>query len=232
VSGTAARARPPATDARTTGPAHNPPAPTSTPPAPTPYPLAARELLRNTLLDAMGEQLQSKRMAEVTMADVAAAAGVSRQTLYNEFGSRGEFTQAFVLREVDRFLAVVEQAITERLEDPPAAVAAAFEIFLASAAENVMVQNILSGEGGGELLALVTTHGGPVLERASERLSALFRTGFPAVSPADASLLAEAVVRLAISYAALPTGSSRANAAALTRLLEPFVQNALGQARA
>ena len=33
------------------------------------------------------------------MADVAAAGGVSRQTLYNEFGTRDEFAQAFVIRE-------------------------------------------------------------------------------------------------------------------------------------
>ena len=42
------------------------------------------------------------------MAEVARAAGVSRQTLYKEFGTRQEFAQAFVLREADRFLGDVE----------------------------------------------------------------------------------------------------------------------------
>src|ERR1700683_4995997 len=54
----------------------------------TPYALAARELLRNTLLDGARDELQRRPWAEITMADIAATAGVSRQTLYKEFGSR------------------------------------------------------------------------------------------------------------------------------------------------
>ena len=38
------------------------------------------------------------------MADIAAAAGVSRQTLYKEFGNRNEFGLAFVIHEGERFL--------------------------------------------------------------------------------------------------------------------------------
>ena len=76
----------------------------------TPYAEAARELLRNTLLDAARDELERRGWAQITMADIAVAAGVSRQTLYKEFGSRDEFAQAFVMREVDRFLAAVEQA--------------------------------------------------------------------------------------------------------------------------
>ncbi len=199
---------------------------------PTPYAQAARELLRNTLLDAMGERLQSRRWAQVTMGEVATAAGVSRQTLYNEFGSRQEFAQAFVLREVDRFLAAVEQAIAAHLDDPPAAVAAAFEVFLAAAAQNTMVRAITSGDSSEELLPLVTTHGEPVLERATERLTGFFLAGFPTVHPTDARLLAEVVVRLAISYAALPSASSTMTAASVARLLGPYVQSVLGQAPA
>lgn len=67
-----------------------------------PYSLAARELLRNTLLDAACDELQDRRWANITMADIARSAGVSRQTLYKEFGSRDEFAQALVLREAER----------------------------------------------------------------------------------------------------------------------------------
>ena len=35
------------------------------------------------------------------MAQIARTAGVSRQTLYNEFGSRPEFAEVYVLREAD-----------------------------------------------------------------------------------------------------------------------------------
>ena len=77
---------------------------------PTPYAVAARALLRDTLLDAARRELEQRAWSEVTMADIAAAAGVSRQTLYKEFGSREEFAQAFVLREAERFIAAVETA--------------------------------------------------------------------------------------------------------------------------
>ena len=52
----------------------------------TPYPEAARELLRQTLFDAARLHLEAQPWAEVTMGDIAATAGVSRQTLYKEFG--------------------------------------------------------------------------------------------------------------------------------------------------
>ncbi len=52
------------------------------------------------------------------MADVAPPPGVSRQTLYKEFGSRDEFAQAFVLREAERFIDAVEGALDAHLDDP------------------------------------------------------------------------------------------------------------------
>src|SRR4051812_34593606 len=70
----------------------------------TPYPEAARQLLRETLFGAARDQLESKAWSEITMSHIAAAAGVSRQTLYKEFGSRAEFAQAFVIHEGERFL--------------------------------------------------------------------------------------------------------------------------------
>lgn len=51
-----------------------------------PYAVAARELLRDTLLDAARDLLGERDWSEVTMADIATAAGVSRQTLYSELG--------------------------------------------------------------------------------------------------------------------------------------------------
>jgi AcrR family transcriptional regulator len=189
-----------------------------------PYPVAARELLRNTLLDAACEQLQSHRWADVTMADVALSAGVSRQTLYKEFGSRDEFAQVLAMREADRFLIAVEGAIAAHLDDPAAALAAAFDVFLAAAAENPLVRTIVHGDGAEELLALFTTHGQPLLERATERLTAVLLASWPLVAPEDVQLLSECLVRLAISYAALPTSPASMTAASIATLLGPYVE--------
>jgi len=193
----------------------------------TPYAVAARELLRTTLLDAMREQLRTRAWADVRMADVARAAGVSRQTLYKEFGSRHDLAQAYVLREVDRFLGAVEEAVTAHLDDPTTALAAAFDVFLAAAADDPLVRAVVAGEGGDELLPLVTTQGRPVLERATEQLAALLLRGFPALAAPDATLLAECVARLAISFAALPAGPSGMTGGSVAVLLGPYVQRAL-----
>ena len=48
------------------------------------------------------------------MVEVAAAAGVSRQTLYNEFGSKDGLARALVRREADGYLAGVERALPRR----------------------------------------------------------------------------------------------------------------------
>ncbi|MGD0452476.1 MAG: TetR family transcriptional regulator [Solirubrobacteraceae bacterium] len=199
-----------------------------------PYPIAARELLRNSLLDAACEQLEGRRWADVTMADVALAAGVSRQTLYKEFGSRDEFAQALVMREADRFLVAVEGAVLAHLDDPASALAAAFDVFLHAAAENPLVRTIVHGDGAEELLALFTTHGQPLVERATERLAAVMLASWPLIAHEDAQLLSECLVRLAISHAALPAGPASMTAASIASLLGPYVEQlvARGVARA
>ena len=83
-----------------------------------PYAVAARDLLRNTLLDGARRELASRPWSEVTMSDIAGAAGVSRQTVYNEFGSRAEFSQELVLREAGRFIDAVQSTIAANAEDP------------------------------------------------------------------------------------------------------------------
>jgi AcrR family transcriptional regulator len=195
---------------------------------PIPYAVAAKELLRDTLCDAARDLLAERDWADVTMAQVAAVAGVSRQTLYNEFGSRQEFSQAFVLREVDRFVGAIRATVAARVDDPTAALTSAFELFLVAAEHDPLVRAIVAGDGGDELLELVTTHGEPVLERATSQLCAVILEHWDHVERTDARLLAETVVRLAISYAALPSGPSAATAASMRRLLGPFIRDALG----
>ncbi len=192
---------------------------------PVPYALAAKELLRDTLLDAARHELEQRDWSEVTMADIAAAAGVSRQTLYNEFGSRETFAQAFVLREASRFIAAIEGALDAHLDDPKAALAAAFGLFLTAAAEDPLVRTAIVGSGG--MLPFVTTQGQPLVQGAAERLAEAILARWPQAAPGDAALLAECLVRLAISYTALPVGSANMTASSIAELLGPFIDRAL-----
>jgi AcrR family transcriptional regulator len=195
----------------------------------TPYPEAARALLRESLLGAARDELQNRAWSEITMADVANAAGVSRQTLYKEFGSRDEFAQAFVIHEGERFLDGVEAAVREHLDDPRAAVGAALEVFLRSAGEDPLVRVLLSDDGSGGMLPFVTTQGMPVVQWATARLTAVIEEGWPDAPAEKARLLAEALVRLAISHITAPIDPPETTAARTGELLGPFIDEALGR---
>lgn len=183
------------------------------------------------LLDATGAVLAAVGWSQVTMAAVAADADVSRQTLYKRFGSRAELAQAYVLREAGRLVAVVDDAISARREDPHAAIAAAFDVFLTAASEHPLVQAIVGDDDGGdELLELFTTRGRSVLDAAAHHLAALLRETWPALSPASATLAAEIAVRLAISIAALPDGPARLDGHRLADALVPYIERELAGA--
>jgi AcrR family transcriptional regulator len=194
----------------------------------TPYPEAAKRLLRETLFVAARDEVQRRPWSEITMAEIAAAAGVSRQTLYKEFGSRDEFGQAFVIHEGERFLDAVDAAVLAHSDDPRAAIGAALATFLRTAGEDPLVRILLSDDGTAGLLPFVTTQGMPVVQWATARLTATIEQGWPEAPTAKVRLLAEALVRLAISHVTAPTDAPDTIAAGTGELLGPFIDDALG----
>jgi AcrR family transcriptional regulator len=188
------------------------------------YAEQARELLRERLLVAADDLLDDRDWAAITMADIAGGAGVSRQTLYNEFGSRQEFAQAYVLRETDRFIAILERAIADHADDREAALAAALGGVLNEAVENALVRAIRAEAATGGLLTLVTTRGAPVVSAATDRLTAFFVTAWPELPEERARIAADSAARLAISHILLPTGSPDDTAAAIASMLATYLQ--------
>ena len=190
---------------------------------------ASRTLLRDTVLDAVHELLADRSWGEVTMGEVAERAGVSRQTVYNTFGGRDGLSQAYVIREADRFLAVVEEAVAANEQDPRAALSAALSIFLSAAATHPLVRTIAASQDGDELLALVTVRGGPVLGGVTAGLARVMTERWPGV-PADGThLLADFLVRLAISYAALPAGRPSETADGIVEIAGPYMDQLLAE---
>jgi AcrR family transcriptional regulator len=194
----------------------------------TPYQEAARELLRKTVFDAAREQLGRQPWSEITMADIATGAGVSRQTLYNEFGNRNEFGFAFVIHEAERFMDDVETAVLSHTDDPRAAVLAALEHFLRTAGEDPLISILLSDDGTGGMLPFVTTQGLPVVQWATARLIAVIEEGWPQAAGDDVKTLSETLVRLGISYVTTPAESAEDTAKAVSELMGPFIDRALG----
>lgn len=164
------------------------------------------------------------------MGDIAADAGVSRQTLYKEFGNKSEFAVALTIHEGERFLAAVEDAVRAHTDNPRGAIRAALELFLRTAGEDPLIRILLSDDGSGGMLPFVTTQGMPVVVWATARLSAVIEEGWPQAPKRDVELLAEALVRLAISYITNPSETPDSTAASVADLLGPFIDRALGTA--
>jgi AcrR family transcriptional regulator len=196
----------------------------------TPYQEAARELLRQTVFDATRDLLGRQPWSEITMADIASGAGVSRQTLYNEFGNRSEFGFALVIHEAERFMDEVEKAVLEHVDEPRAAVRAALNHFLSTAREDELMRILLSDDGTGGMLPFVTTQGLPIVQWASARLVSVIEEGWPQAPTADVKALAESLVRLAISYVTTPGEAPEEAAGTVAELLGPFIDKALGSA--
>lgn len=194
----------------------------------TTYREAARDLLRASLLDAAADLMQDAPWSEISMAAIATRAGVSRQTLYNEFGSRDVFAQTFALRAADVFLTEVEEAFADAAEDPQKALEAGFLRFLEMADEDPMIRHIIVRDpGADELLSLFTSRGGPVVELGTSRLKARMVELWPTVDAEQAQILSEGIVRLAISHAGLPIGDKEDSARNVAGLLAPFIDRHL-----
>ncbi|MFQ6142843.1 TetR/AcrR family transcriptional regulator [Streptomyces seoulensis] len=99
---------------------------------------------RESLLDAAYVALARLPWPAVRMVDVAAAAGVSRQTLYNEFGGKDGLARALVRREAAGFLAGIDRALAGSA-DPRERLTAAAEWTVAAARGNALVKALLTG---------------------------------------------------------------------------------------
>ncbi|MEU0068419.1 TetR/AcrR family transcriptional regulator [Streptomyces sp. NPDC006332] len=180
---------------------------------------------RETLLDAAHTALTRRPWSAVRMVDVAASAGVSRQTLYNEFGSKEGLARALVRREADGYLTGVERALTGH-GDALARLTATAEWTASTAQENALVRAMLTGCWSERLpspplKAVPSSSVVPAQRRADGPLpspgdfvtlvrdravTVLAGPGTPKSQSADLARSCELVVRIALSCAAAPPG--------------------------
>ncbi|MFI5584254.1 TetR/AcrR family transcriptional regulator [Amycolatopsis sp. NPDC051758] len=179
--------------------------------------------LREALLDAAADLLPDRGHAALRMADVAARAGVSRQTVYNEFGNKAALTQAVALRTASEFLDGIRQRF-ETADGLLAGIHHAVVYTIEHARENRLVAAALGTEAGEDLLPLLTTKGEPILTAAADLAAEQYQELEPGLSAESAALLAETVVRLSLSHLVLPTHSATEAADAVTAVLAPAIR--------
>jgi AcrR family transcriptional regulator len=189
-----------------------------------PYAEAQRVLLRDSVLDAMRDLLHTRDWSAVTLADVARAAGISRQTIYNEFGSRQGLAQGYALRLADRLVDTVHAALQANVGDIHKSLAQGFGRFFAESAADPLVISLLTGVAKPDLLQLITTDSAPIINRSSQRLACALNQTWVAMSDEDAGVLSRAIVRLCLSYVSMPPEADHDVAADLARLMTPFAE--------
>ncbi|WP_406092758.1 TetR/AcrR family transcriptional regulator [Streptomyces sp. NBC_01013] len=176
---------------------------------------------RETLLDAAHAALAARPWHAVRMVDVAATAGVSRQTLYNEFGSKDGLARALVRRAADTYLAGVERALGSAGGTGDRLAATAAWTVRATRA-SALVRGLLTGCWGewsprpgparrsaSAVPAQRRADAGPptpaeLLGQVRDRAVAALDEGRPPHDPAALGMACELALRLALSYALVP----------------------------
>ncbi|WP_149184319.1 TetR family transcriptional regulator [Streptomyces sp. TRM49041] len=175
---------------------------------------------REALLDAALAALRERPWSAVRMVDVATAARVSRQTLYNEFGSKDGLARALLCREVDTCLDAVDEHTAGTVAVGGTELLAALgEWLVERAAARPLLSALLTGCWGTRLPAPPPARtvrsgraprGGPAQRRADAGgppcpgdLLALIRDRVHRATGADA-LAVELALRLAVSQLVAP----------------------------
>lgn len=173
-------------------------------------------------LSAAAEEVAAHGWDGLQMQTVAARVGISRQTLYNAFTNKHGLAQALVLRLTEQFLAGVEDALTQA-DDIIGQWRAAVLYTLETAAADPLLKAVLTAEGRDELLPLLTSDAGPVINAARQRLAGAILTARPDVDSATARHAAETATRLAISHIVLPLHPNDEVATLIATIVDRFI---------
>ncbi|NJC82735.1 TetR/AcrR family transcriptional regulator [Planosporangium mesophilum] len=180
--------------------------------------------MRDAIVEAARDLTIARGWDAVRMADVATQVGVSRQTVYNEFGSKPALAEAIAQAETERFLAGVNDALYGHDDVREAAHAAIFQV-LDEAAGNPLIKAILTSARGGSdpLLPFLTTRSELVLVAAAGVLRQWAADRLPALPDEAVAFAAETIIRLVVSHIVLPLAPVDRTAGALADLVVRLV---------
>jgi AcrR family transcriptional regulator len=172
---------------------------------------------RRPIIAAAIELTARSGWPSVTMARLAELAGVSRQTVYNEIGSKAALAEAMVAHELDRFLTVVDAAFDRHPDDLVEAMYDAVRAVLELADGNTLLRAIASATHGTapELLPLLTTDAGALLARAKAVLAVRVAAYRPPLTGDQVTVVIDLVVRAVLSHVMQPSDTPARTADAL-----------------
>jgi AcrR family transcriptional regulator len=168
-----------------------------------------REQLHAAILEAAREQAVERGWRNVRMGDVAAAVGVSRQTLYAEFQNKDTLAEALAVHELQQLLAALAGELNEFDGNLYDVIRAGVVYVLEQAEANPMLHATLTGArpADNELLPLLLKSVEPIVRAAHEILVSFASGRFPELDPDELALGIDALIRLVVSYLVLPVYS-------------------------
>jgi AcrR family transcriptional regulator len=177
--------------------------------------LSAGGPFRPRIIAAAIELTARSGWTAVTMARLADAVGVSRQTVYNEIGSKPALAGAMVHDELGRFLAVVDDAFDAHPDDLGPAIRAAVHGVLELARDNALLRAIVSATHGAadDLLPLLTTNAGALLDTAKGVLTRRLAGYELPLDDRERAVAIDVVVRVVLSHVMAPSGTPARTAA-------------------
>lgn len=165
--------------------------------------------MRDRVVDAAVAMTVETGWSQVTMARIADRVGVSRQTVYNEVGTKPGLAEAMTLRELERFLGVVSQAFDAHPDDLVEAIRASTRAVLEHAQDNLLLHAVVSATHGAdtELLPLLTTHAESLLAAAKGVVGTRLAPYDVGVDAAHLDAAIDMVVRVVLSHVMQPSGT-------------------------
>lgn len=165
--------------------------------------------LRSRIVKAAAIVTCDTGWSSVTMSLLAEMVGVSRQTVYNEIGSKRQLAEEVVFTELQEFLALVDGAFEAHPHDMTAAVRAAVHDVLVLAAESPLIHAIVSTSHGAQhdLLPLLTTRSETLIETAKNVIHNHLVAFAPPLSGRELSAAADVVVRAVLSHVMQPSAT-------------------------
>jgi AcrR family transcriptional regulator len=162
-----------------------------------------RVQLREELLDAAAAAVLDGGWQQLRMQAIADQVGVSRRTVYNEFGNKKRLAEAIVLRVTERFVGDVVAVLVAAPDLLTGWERAALES-LRAAQSDPLLPVVLTGSASKDFLPLLTSEGAPVIDYAATRLTDATLGRWPDLQPEPVRLAADATVRLILSHIVRP----------------------------
>jgi AcrR family transcriptional regulator len=167
--------------------------------------LEFRRQVRERVLTTAHQHTVERGWERVRVGEVAVDSGVSRPTLYREFGNKDGLGEALMTREAELFFAAISETL-EAHDDVADAVAAATRLTLHMASDNPLLRAVLTGSRSGDagLLPFLTSRSESIRESARALIAAWLTRRRPELLPSLVEETVDAVVRLVISHVVAP----------------------------